>query len=208
MNKPIKLFTFFSGGFGTPEFAFKYLNIPFRNMVACEYDKFARESYILQHGEPELEMSYDIFTFNGAKHKGQCDLAHFSPQCVDYSLAGKRKGEEGRSNGEYDKVVEIIGDIQPKIFIIENVSNFAHEFKHIMDRVILDLQNLGYQTTYHIMRADDYGTPQTRKRVFLVGFRGTGANFSTPLKTGCNTTIGDLMETNVADKYYLSKRNE
>jgi len=206
MINHLRLATFFSGGFGTPELALKYLNINFENCIACEYDAYARESYIKNHGLPSLEMSHDIFEFDGKKYLSMIDLAHFSPECVDYSSAGKRKGEEGRSGGQYDKTIEIIRDMKPKMIIIENVANFAHQFKDVMDRVIGELKEVGYQVSWHIMSASDYGTPQTRKRVFIVGFLGTGVHFNTPQKIKLDTCIGDLLEDNVSDKYYLSEK--
>lgn len=198
--------SFFTGGFSTINLASRYLGLEFEFAIACEYDKFARKSYLKNYGSPTMEMSEDIFTFNGLKYKNKIDLAHFSPECVDFSPAGRRKGEKGRSGGQYAKTIEIIEDMKPKIVIIENVANFAHQFSDVMERVLTELREVGYQVSWHIMSADDYGTPQTRKRVFIVGFLGSGSKLATPTKKKLEVCIGDLLEDSVDDKYYLSDK--
>ena len=196
--------TFFSGGFGSIEFALKYQKIDHNVLIACEVDEAARESYLLNHKKPK-EFPEDIAKFNGRKYKDQIDLAHFSPPCQSYSLAGSREGETCERGNLMYETVRIIDEIRPRMFTIENVIGLISS-GNTLKNIVNDLKSLGYQISVHKMNAKDYGTPQSRNRVFIVGFYGTGAVFSTPPKRPLKLCIGDLLEQNVDKKYYLSQK--
>jgi len=204
-KQPLKVMTFFSGGFGSIELAMKYEKIDHEILVACEIDEAARESYLLNHGEPTREFPNDITKFNGQKYKDEVDLMHLSPPCQSYSTAGNREGESCiRGNLMYE-AVRVIDEVRPKIFTIENVPGLISS-GNTLKNIISDLKAIGYQVSWHKMSAEDYGSPQTRGRVFIVGFYGTGATFPTPQKQKLGVCIGDLLEQNVDKKYYLSQK--
>lgn len=204
--KPLKVATFFSGGFGSIEFALKYQEMSHDVLVACEFEKDARKSYLNNHPDPICEFEKDIRNFKGAKYKDQIDLAHFSPPCTSYSLAGNREGENCSINGDLmNETVRVIDEMRPKMFTVENVIGLISS-GDTLNNIVLDLKNLGYQVSVHKLNAKDYGTPQSRNRVFIVGFYGTGATFSTPPKKKLKLCIGDLLEKDIDKKYYLSAK--
>jgi len=204
----LKVATAFSGGFGSVEFALKYLDIPHEVVFACEWLKPQRESYILNHGEPTSNFYEDIRTLDGTKYKGEIDYYHLSPPCQSYSLAGSRGGASDERGGLMFEAIKSIDQVQPKMFSVENVkgllsSNGGEDWKNI----IRDFKSLkGYTISWGVMNAKEQGTPQNRERVFIVGFRGPGPQFSFPSKKELKITLKDLLCDVVNDKYFLSEK--
>jgi DNA (cytosine-5)-methyltransferase 1 len=118
--------------------------------------------------------------------------------CQDISVNGKMEGIKGKRSCLYTSIVEAVRKIQPKAFIAENVKGLllktnADSLKQIM----ADFNSLGYNVTYNLYHAADYGVPQTRERVFIVGTRKDMPEFKPP-KPVCKNyitvkeAIGDL----------------
>lgn len=90
--------------------------------------------------------------------------------CQDISVNGKGAGVAGKRSGLYRAIVETVSKVRPKIFVAENVKGLL--MRHNADslhQVISDFMELGYNVTYHLYHAADYGVPQTRERVFIIG---------------------------------------
>jgi len=204
----LKVATAFSGGFGSVEFALKYLNIEHEIVFAVEYMKPQRDSYINNHGEPTDCFYKDIKEFTGTKYKGEIDYFHLSPPCQSYSLAGSRGGAADERGGLMFEAIRAIDEVQPKMFSVENVrgllsSNGGEDWKNIMR----DFKSLkGYTVSWGIMNAKEQGTPQNRERVFIVGFRGDGPLFDFPQRQPLKYKLFDLLEDDVDKKYFLSKK--
>ncbi|MCZ7622391.1 MAG: DNA (cytosine-5-)-methyltransferase [Candidatus Kuenenia sp.] len=118
--------------------------------------------------------------------------------CQDISVNGKGAGVDGKRSGLYRAMVEAVSRIQPKIFVAENVKGLL--MRHNADslqRVLSDFRALGYEVGYRLYHAEDYGVPQTRERVFIVGTRPDVSRF-TPPEPVCDKhvtareAIGDL----------------
>lgn len=90
--------------------------------------------------------------------------------CQDISVNGKGAGVDGKRSGLYRAMVEVVSRTQPKVFVAENVKGLLmkHNAKSL-ERVLADFKALGYDVTYHLFHAADYGVPQTRERVIIVG---------------------------------------
>lgn len=134
------------------------------------------------------------------------DVIIGGPPCQGFSVSGKRMIDDGR-NKLYKSYVQIVSDIQPKAFVMENVPGLVRLFKgQVAEQVIEDFTAIGYSVQMKILSADNYGVPQQRKRVFFVGLRndlvangaefvypnpirGTGTNI--PVWT-CKDAISDL----------------
>ena len=207
-NKKLKVATAFSGGFGSVELALKYLEIDHEVVFACEWAKAQRESYLLNHGEPTSNFYEDIRELDGTKYTGEIDYYHLSPPCQSYSLAGSRGGAADDRGGLMFEAIKSIDEVQPKMFSVENVrgllsSNNGEDWKNILK----DFNSLkGYTISWGIMNAKEQGTPQNRERVFIVGFRGDGAKMSFPKRKELKLRIKDILEHDVDEKYFLSKK--
>ncbi|MFC0271847.1 DNA cytosine methyltransferase [Metabacillus herbersteinensis] len=93
------------------------------------------------------------------------------PPCQGFSLSGKREINDPR-NKLYQAFVNTVDYIKPKIFVMENVPGLVRLFKGLAkDQILQEFEKVGYNVSYKILTAADYGVPQTRKRVFFVGLR-------------------------------------
>lgn len=122
------------------------------------------------------------------------------PPCQGFSVSGKRLIDDPR-NVLYKSFVEYVGEIQPKFFVMENVPGLVSMAKGaVKDAVIEDFESRGYNVSWKILAADDYGVPQHRRRVFFVGlnkkiFGEKKFEFPTPFesdKVTCFDAISDL----------------
>src|SRR5665213_2493254 len=90
--------------------------------------------------------------------------------CQDISVNGLRKGVAGVRSGLYRAMVESVRRLRPKIFIAENVKGLLLDYnKDSLDQVLGDFRALGYEVSVDLYLAADYGVPQMRQRVFIVG---------------------------------------
>ncbi len=90
--------------------------------------------------------------------------------CQDISINGKGAGISGSRSGLYKAMLSAVERVRPKIFVAENVKGLLmkHHRKDL-ETVLSDFRNLGYQVDYYLLNAADYGVPQTRERVIIVG---------------------------------------
>jgi DNA (cytosine-5)-methyltransferase 1 len=90
--------------------------------------------------------------------------------CQDISINGKGLGINGHRSSLYTYMVEAIKLNKPKVFIAENVKGLLLKTrKESLDKILYDFNELGYNVSYQLYHAADYGVPQSRERVFIVG---------------------------------------
>jgi DNA (cytosine-5)-methyltransferase 1 len=146
-------------------------------VASVEIDKKCQE--VLAHRFPESKIFDDVTTVKGS------DLiaAGFTPRtgiitggfpCQDLSVAGKRAGLAGARSGLFWEIARIVEETQTEYFVIENVpgllsSNNGRDF----GVVIGTMADLGYSLGWRVLDAQHFGVPQRRKRVFIVGRRGS-----------------------------------
>lgn len=134
----------------------------------------------------------------GIPHEADVVIGGFP--CQDISVNGKGAGIYGKRSGLYRCMVEAVSIIRPKMFIAENVKGLI--MKHNADSlqtVLSDFSSLDYDVTYHLYNTADYGVPQTRERVIIVGTRADVTKFIPPATTTkkhitAKEAIGDLEE--------------
>lgn len=120
--------------------------------------------------------------------------------CQDISINGKRAGIAGLRSGLYRAMVQAVARCKPKIFVAENVKGLLQKYnKDSLSQVLADFAALGYNLSYNLYLAADYGVPQMRQRVFIVGTSAKVKPFHPPwpiLQRGSWMTsrqaIGDL----------------
>ena len=134
--------------------------------------------------------------------------------CTDISVAGKQKGfidEDGNKtrSGMYYEGIRILREKKPALSIVENVKALtSKKFKNEFDMILKDLDEAGYNTYWQILNAKDYGIPQNRERVFLISIRKDLDNgkFVFPKGFDNGLRLKDLLDNEVAEKYYLSEK--
>jgi len=208
MNE-LKMISLFAG-IGAVEVAAKRVFESVKIVAAAEIDKFARKSYMSIHDIDEEHFYTDVRTMDGTQYNGKVDLVAFGFPCQDYSIAGKRAGLEGQRGTLFYDGARIIKEARPRYFIAENVkgllsSNGGKDFETIMDILRNDL---GYFCHWEVLNTKDYGVPQNRERVFIVGFLDHESyyRFQFSPKIPLEKRLKDVLEEKVDLKYYLSSK--
>jgi DNA (cytosine-5)-methyltransferase 1 len=202
-------------GIGAFEKALTNLDIDYNVVNYCEFDKYASESYSAIHNIDKSLNLGDITQVDITKLEKNCaDLITYGFPCQDISSAGKQKGFEDENgtvtrSGLFFNAASIIGQVQPKIAIAENVKaltskKFEKEFKTVLNT----LESLGYNNYYKVLNATDYKIPQNRERVFIISIRKDIDNqlFEFPQPFNLEQTVEDFLELEVDEKYYLSEK--
>jgi DNA (cytosine-5)-methyltransferase 1 len=129
------------------------------------------------------------------------DVIFGGPPCQGFSISGKRNPNDPR-NILYKGFYEIVAEISPEVFVMENVPNLASMDKgRLIYEIEEDFRSLGYSLTRQILLASDYGVPQNRRRLILVGTKSNvpfimpvGTTIGAEEKITCLQAIGDLPE--------------
>ena len=134
-------------------------------VFACDINEQCRKTYHENYGILPFGDIYSINTTEIPNHNILC--AGFP--CQPFSSAGKKQGLEDDRSKVYNKLIEIINIKQPNIIVLENVKNLTiiddgNIFKKIQD----DL-NINYNITYSILNVSNFGLPQNRERIFIIG---------------------------------------
>lgn len=132
--------------------------------------------------------------------------------CQAFSIAGYRKGfddEKGRGN-LFFRLAKIIDARKPDGFLLENVKNLkSHDGGKTFEIIEKTLKNLGYYIKAKILNSMEYGNiPQNRERIYIVGFKNKAycEKFNFPEPVELTTTITELLENDVSEKYYYNKK--
>ena len=122
--------------------------------------------------------------------------------CQPFSNAGFKKGFEDTRGTLFFNVADIIAKKQPEAFFLENVRGlYSHDKGKTFETIRRVIEeDLGYSFYYKIVKASDYGLPQYRPRIFMVGFKDKNINFSWPEKRDLKYTMSDVMGGKVDKK--------
>ncbi len=220
INSEIKIGTDFSG-IGSPEQALIKLGVKHKSMFACDYDKYAKQSYLANY-KPGI--FYDDITKRNHKETPYVDLYVAGFPCQAFSIAGNRDGFEDSRGTLFFDLLQYLKEQRPKYFILENVRGLTNHdggqtFKVIIDALAKTVNksirgglfaenqapSLGYHIYHKILNTRDFGIPQNRERIFIVGFREDEHTFKFPKEMPLTVKLKDLLEDKVGDKFYLKK---
>lgn len=199
----LKIATLFSG-IGTPEQSLKHLGIEHETIFACEINKYARVTYLANNDEPNTFYD-DVYNIDGKKYLNQIDILIGGSPCQSFSIAGKRLGTScprGNLIYEYFRIVE---ESQPKVFIYENVKGFLSINKgETFENFKNSFKEIGYTVYHQVLNTKDYGIPQNRERIYIVGFKDN-VDFSFQEKQELKLKLKDMLEESVDSKYLLNQ---
>ncbi|MEW8028844.1 MAG: DNA (cytosine-5-)-methyltransferase [Candidatus Thiodiazotropha sp.] len=145
----------------------RYKRLPFKVTWACELNEAACRTY-RQNVSKHIRQG-DIWELMDSLPP-HADVVIGGFPCQDISVNGKGAGIAGKRSGLYRAMVEAVEWTRPKIFIAENVKGLL--MRHHADalkKVLADFRAIGYNVTYQLYHAADFGVPQTRERVIIVG---------------------------------------
>ncbi|MCM3511669.1 DNA cytosine methyltransferase [Carnobacterium inhibens] len=180
-------------------------------MGFCEIDKYARKSYKAIHNtEGEVEL-HDITTIPDDYFRllrDKVDIIAGGFPCQSFSTAGKREGFADKTKGTlFFEIVRAAKQIKPQFLFLENVKGLLNHDKGNTFRTILStLDELGYDAEWQLLNSKDFGVPQNRERVFIVGhLRGSGGREIFPIR-GTNAET-DLQIRQVAQLDTETRKN-
>ena len=138
----------------------------------CEIDKFARESYKAIHNtKGEIEL-HDITTISDESIRGigRVDIICGGFPCQAFSIAGARRGFEDTRGTLFFEIARFASILRPKYLFLENVKGLLNHDKGNTFEVILSaLDELGYDVEWQVLNSKNFGVPQNRERVFIIG---------------------------------------
>lgn len=169
-----------------------------------------KQSYMANYNIDEKDFHWNVSFLDGTQYRDQVDLFVGGSPCQSFSLVGKQRGLEDTRGTLFYEYARLIKEIKPKVFIYENVkavlSNDNGRTWETMKKVFTDLEYVWFQD---VLNAKDYGIPQNRERIFVVGFRKDlvlEKNFKFPTPRPLEKTMQDFLLENVSGKYYLPKK--
>jgi len=213
----LKIGTDFSG-IGSPEVALKNLGIDIEHVFACDVDKYAKQSYCEIH-KPKI--FFDDITKRNHGSVEQLDMYFAGFPCQAFSIAGKRKGFDDIRGTLFFDTAEFIRINRPKVFVLENVKGLLNHDKGNTYQTIIDVlsngggtvnsqmsfdmfeDGLGYHLHTCLLNTKDFGLPQNRERIFIVGF-DKFAEFRIPKGFELKTKLIDILQDNPDNKFILS----
>ncbi len=164
----MRLATLFSGAGGL-DLGFKKAG--FDIVWANEYDKSIWETFTKNHPETKLDRR-SIRNIPNEELPKNIDGLIGGPPCQSWSLAGAMRGIEDDRGSLFYEYIRVLIHLKPKFFLAENVKGIVSKaHKKSFDHIISLFNEAGYNCHYEVLNACDYGVPQTRERVFIVGFR-------------------------------------
>lgn len=168
-------------------------------VFASEIDKYACETYYANFGEKPCG---DITKID-EKNIPPFDILLAGFPCQAFSVAGLRKGFEDTRGTLFFEIARILKHHKPKVVFLENVKGFKNHDKGTTFKVIKEtLEELGYKIFSQVLNAKDFGVPQNRERIYIIGFLDSDVEFEFPEKEELGISIENCLEKKVEEKYY------
>ena len=185
---------------------------------ALPQENLMEKSYKANYHIKDENFYQDICFLDADMYRNQIDLLVGGSPCQAFSVNGKRGGFEDTRGTLFYEYARIIQETQPKVFIYENVKGMLnHDKGKTWDTIKNTFHQLNYNIFIHsedgkespILNAVDYGIPQKRERLFVIGFKNDlklKQDFRFPKKRKLTKTIYNYLERKVDSKYYLGEK--
>jgi len=208
----LKIATLFTG-IGSVEHAFQLLQKEHKIIFACDLDKYVKKSYFANYDISEDRWYNDVTTFNATPFLSEdIDLLVGGSPCQSFSTVGKQKGLDDNRGQLIDHFIRIVTECRPKFFLFENVKGLTtHNKGNTFKTVLKEFEDrIGYHLQYAVLNAKDYGVPQSRQRLFLLGKRPdvVSAIIFPPPPIPLESKMQDILEDNVDSKYALPTKGQ
>lgn len=176
-------------------------NAEFENVLAVEYDKCFAETYSFNFPKHNLKVA-DIKNISNHEIKKlignkKIDVIIGGPPCQGFSIAGKigRNFIDDERNQLFKEFVRFVEVIKPRIFVMENVAALkTHNKGKTIEEIIKEFERIGYTVKCDVLNAVNYGVPQQRRRIFVIGTLGKENKFNFPKKTTKQMTIKEALK--------------
>lgn len=181
-----------------------------RNLEKALYSKvrktnFVELSYKANFDVDDENYHYNVCLLDGEKYKGKVDILVGGSPCQAFSIMGYKRGLEDARGTLFYEYARLVKEIQPKVFIYENVQGLLkHDKGNTWDVIKGIFDSLGYHYTLDVLNSKDYGIPQNRNRLFVVGFKDENylAEFEFPKKKELQFTLQDFLIESCDEGYF------
>jgi DNA (cytosine-5)-methyltransferase 1 len=173
-------------------------------VFSSEWNAAACQTYKANFGE---QPAGDITKID-AKDIPEFDILLGGFPCQPFSIIGDKEGFNHETQGTlFFEIERILKEKRPPAFMLENVRNFvAHDKGRTLKVVVEHLEALGYKVHWKVLNALDFGVPQKRERIIIVGFLDdVDFAFPEPIPVEERLTLSDILEDNVDERYYVRK---
>lgn len=176
----------FSGAGGLSE---GFRQAGFHIAAANDFDSYSAETFVVNHPEavfvpgPIQDIEARSLLDATGLSIGELDVLLGGPPCQAYSVYNHQRGMHDDRSGLFREYLRIVEGLQPRFVVIENVTGiFSVAGGHAVDQIKAGLRDLGYSVDVQTLKAEQYGVPQERRRVFFIASR-EGADIRFPLPT-------------------------
>ena len=157
---------------------------------------FVKSTYFANYDIDEKNFHYDVRFLDGRKYKGKVDLFVGGSPCQAFSIMGYKRGFEDTRGTLFYEYARLVKEIEPKVFIFENVQGLLkHDGGKTWDIIQKVFSSFGYNISYRVLDSKDFGIPQTRRRLIVVGFKDKTKNIDEPKTVELKYTLQDFLET-------------
>lgn len=169
-----------------------------------------KQSYVANYKISEDDYHWNVAFLNGRQYAGQVDLFVGGSPCQSFSLVGKQRGLEDTRGTLFYEYARLIDEIKPKVFIYENVRTVtSHDGGKTWKKMQEVFKEIGYSFSWTVLNAKNYGIPQNRERLFVVGIRedmlGEKA-FEFPAPIPLEKKMKDFLMENAPGGYFLPRK--
>lgn len=205
-GRTVRLATSFSG-IGAIEHAFHRLGLNVQLQFAGDIDPDCKRAYLANYPLDETHWHDDITTFDAKPFKGQVDLFVGGAPCQAFSMRGKRGGFEDTRGTLFREFARVVIECEPKVFIFENVKGMLNHDRGRTWSVIKRTfeQDCGYQVYFQVLNSKDYGVPQSRERIYCIGFKSP-VDFKYPAPIPLTQTKFDYLDRHIPSNLFLKQK--
>lgn len=169
-----------------------------------------KASYTANYDIKEDDFHWNIAFLDGKQYAGKVDLFVGGSPCQSFSFVGKQRGLDDTRGTLFYEYARLIDEIRPKVFIYENVRAVtSHDGGKTWKKMQQVFSELDYSFSWKVLNARDYGVPQNRERLFVVGFRNDldlDVEFSFPQAIKLEKKMQDFLLDNAPGGYFLPEK--
>ena len=169
-----------------------------------------KQSYMANYNLKDEDFHWNVAFLDGKQYEDQVDLFVGGSPCQSFSLVGKQRGLEDTRGTLFYEYARLIDEIKPKVFIYENVRAVtSHDGGKTWKKMQEVFKDLGYSFSWSVLNAKNYGIPQNRERLFVVGFRNDltlKKPFSFPDAIPLEKKMQDFLMENAPGGYFLPEK--
>lgn len=205
MNRNIKIIDLFAGIGGIRLGFEKASNNKIDCVFTSEWDSYSKQTYQANYNNEEV---FGDITQIDENDVPEHDVLLAGFPCQPFSQAGLKKGFSDTRGTLFFDIERLLIHRKPQAFLLENVKQLrGHDGGRTLKTILSHLKKIGYNNVqYEVLRARDFGLPQNRERIYIVGFLDDSIEFVFPKPTFESTRVGDILERNVEEKYTISDK--